>query len=421
MPTRLTTLLLLLTASSVVAEDWPQWRGLNRDGKATIENFNDDWTANPPKLLWTGDGLGQGYSSVSVADGVIYTTGNFDDGQSVIALSEDGGKELWRTPITESSPKHSYEGARCTPTVDGEHLYVVASSGKIACLTREKGDVVWSKDFKQEWGGRMMSGWGFSESPLVDGELVLCTPGGPDATIVALNKTTGDLVWKSAVPDSVGRGKGGAGYSSIVISHGAGVKQYVQLVGKGVIGVRASDGEFLWGYGKVANGTANIPTPIIDGDYVFSSSGYGTGAALLKLSAEGDGVKAKEIYFLTADVFQNHHGGMILDDGYVYAGHGHNNGFPICLELETGKVAWGGKIRGAGGKSATIVFVNDHIIYRYQTGEVALVKATSEDYELKGSFRPEVVKEPSWAHPVVANGKLYLREQDSLMCYDLTK
>jgi outer membrane protein assembly factor BamB len=216
------------------------------------------------------------------------------------------------------------------------------------------------------------------------------------------------------------RGRDGAGYSSVVVSEGAGVKQYVQLVGRGVMGVRASDGKFLWGYNRVANDTANIPTPLVSGDYVFASSGYGTGAVLLKLAKGRSGtVTATEQYFLGSDDFQNHHGGMVLIGDYVYAGHQHGQGFPICLNWKTGKTKWGGKLRGAGEGSAALTCVGDVLIYRYQNGTIGLVRATPSDYELLATFRPEHQERESWSHAAVVDGKLFLREQDHLMCYDV--
>lgn len=211
----------------------------------------------------------------------------------------------------------------------------------------------------------------------------------------------------------------GAGYSSMVISRAGGTKQYIQLVGCGVIGVRASDGKLLWRYRDVANGTANIPTPVISGDYVFSSSAYGAGSALLRLVRSDDDIHAEEAYFLDAKTLQNHHGGMVLVDKHLYLGHGHGKGFPTCVELETGEIAWGGKQRGPGSGSAAVTYYDGHLIFRYQSGEVALIEATPEEYRLQGTFKPEFVEGPSWSHPVVAGGRLYLREQDKLMCYDL--
>jgi len=415
---------LLVGTQSAVAQDtveWPGWRGPGRDAIAPAKGLLTNWEKEAPKLLWMKDGMGSGYSSVSIGHGFIFTTGNKKDGQHVVAAKQATGEVVWSIAITDKVPKHGYDGARTTPTIDGDRLYVVASSGKIVCLSAKDGKTVWSRDFS-DWKGRMMSGWGFAESPLVDGDVVLCTPGGDDAMIVALNKMTGEEVWSSAAPKFGGQPgpvKEGAGYASIVISEAAGVKQYVTLVGRGLIGVRASDGEFLWGYGGVANKTANIPTPIVDGDYVFGSSGYQTGSALLKLSAKGDGVEAEEVYFLDPKQFQNHHGGMVKVGDYVYSGHAHNNGFPICLEFATGKIMWGGDKRGPGGGSAAVLFADGNLIFRYQTGEVALIEATPKAYNLKGVFTPEHQEGKTWAHPVIVDGKLYLREQDKLMCYEL--
>jgi outer membrane protein assembly factor BamB len=375
-----------------------------------------------------GQGVGNGYASVSVADGRIFTTGNHKDGQAVVAVDAKTGDVIWKKTLTDVPPKHGYEGSRCTPTIDGDRLYVIASSGAIFCLKTADGSIQWQRDFKGDWNGAMMSGWGFSESPLVDGDWVLCTPGSKDAMIVALNKMTGDEVWRTAVPDfgaSEGKNgkrlKVGAGYSSIVVSNGGGVKQYVQLVGQGVIGVRASDGEFLWGYDGVANGTANIPTPIAVNDYIFCSTGYNTGSALLKLTASGTGVKVEEVYFLDSKTLQNKHGGMVLVDGYIYCGHGNGTGLPNAINLATGESPWGGPQRGAGRGEAAVVYADGNIIYRYQDGMVELVSASPESYESKGSFMPEHQEGKSWAHPVVVDGLLYLREQDKLMCYDLRR
>ena len=407
-----------LTVTVAIAGDWPQWRGPGRDGKSAETGLIKDWDKTPPKHLWTIEGMGEGFASVSTSKGALYTTGNVEGGQAVIKVNLADHTIAWTKVLTENKPKHGYDGSRCTPTVDGDFLYAVTSDGRISCLKSGDGEVVWTHQFK-EWGGKMHSGWGFSESPLVDGDLVLCTPGGDNAMIVALNKKTGAEVWKSAVPKVGDKGGDGAGYSSIVIGQGAGVKQYVTLVGRGVIGVRASDGKYLWGYNRVANGTANIPTPVTEGDYVFASSGYGTGSCLLKLSKDGEGVKAEEVYFLEPKTFENHHGGFILANGFIYSGAKHDKGFPICVEMKTGEVKWGGDIRGAGDGSAAVTMADGQIIFRYQNGKLALVNATPSGYELHGSFTPVYQERESWAHPVVSNGMLYLREQNKLMCYDL--
>ncbi len=419
---------LTFLTGSCLAADWPHWRGPGMDAKSSETGLNWNWGDDGPELVYNVEGFGRGYASVSIVDGTLYTTGNTEEGgQAVIAADAASGRIKWKTPVTEANPEHSYPGSRSTPTFDNGKLYIVASSGKIVCLDAKGGSIQWEKDFKKEWNGKMMSGWGYSESPLIDGDRVLCTPGGPDAMIVCLNKKDGSEIWRSAVqeftePELEKReGKDGAGYSSIVVSNGAGVKQYVQLIGRGVIGVRASDGKFLWGYNQVANEVANIPTPVTKDDYVFATSSYdGGGAVLLKLSKDGQGVKADPVYWLAKRTFNNHHGGVVLVDGYLYAGHNQNQGFPTCLDFDTGEIEWGADgLRGEGKGSAAIVYVDGHVIFRYQDGRVVAIEATPEEYRVKGQFMPVYQEDKSWAHPVVVDGKLYLREQDRLMCYKL--
>ncbi|MBA4029581.1 MAG: polyvinylalcohol dehydrogenase [Planctomyces sp.] len=411
----------LMAADRVEASgDWPQWRGANRDGISTDKNLLGDWSEKTPELLYEVAGLGAGYASVSIVDDVLYTSGNKGSTQSVTAVDLKTKKIKWSTPITRDVPKHGYEGSRTTPAVVDGKVYAVASSGAIVCLNASDGKPIWRKDFAQEFGGKMMSSWGFSESPLVDGERVLCTPGGNNAMMVALQKNSGKLMWKSNVPDFGEAGKPGAGYSSIVVSEAGGIRQYVQLVGRGLIGVQATNGKPLWGYNRVANPTANIPTPIPSGDYVFASSGYSEGgSALVKINRKGATFSADEVYYKPASELQNHHGGMVMIGDHVYMGHGHNNGFPVCVEWMTGQIVWGGRQRGAGSGSAAVVAADGNVIYRYQSGEVALVEASPKGYNLKGAFTPKVANDPCWSHPVVVDQKLFLRDQDVLMVYDL--
>jgi len=412
----LTILLAASTFTCALAKDWPNWRGPNHDGISEEKGLNWNWGDDGPELLWQEEGCGGGYSSVAVADGKIFTIGNKDGGEHLTAFNEKDGKEVWSTKFGTSSHSNG------TPTVDGDLVYAIGRDGDLVCCKVSNGSKVWSKRFDKDFGGKMMSSWGYSESPVIDGNNLICTPGGKNAMIVALDKKTGRTIWESKMPDDLGgSGKDGAGYSSVAISEGAGVKQYVQMTGRGLISVRAKDGKFLWNYNEVANSTANIPTPLVTGDHVFASTGYGTGSVLVKLSKKGSGVKAEEVYFLDADTLQNHHGGMIRVGKYVYTGHKHNNGFPICVDITTGDVEWGGDERGPGSGSAAITMADGHLIYRYQNGIVALIEATPKEYNLKASFKPAYQKKESWAHPVVANGRLYLREQDKLMCYDLSK
>jgi outer membrane protein assembly factor BamB len=396
---------------TMASTDWPQWRGPRRDAVSTDRGLLQAWPKEGPPLLWTAKGLGRGYSSVSIAGGKIFTMGDRGKEQFLIALDMASQKELWAARVGQP---WGDGGPRCTPTVDGDLVYGLSPHGDLVCVETASGKERWRKNLPRDFHGHMMSGWGYSESPLVDGDKLICTPGGREATLVALNKKTGEVIWRAVVPEG-----DGAGYASAVISQAAGIRQYVQLLGRGIVGVAAKDGKFLWRYNRIANGTANIPTPLVKDDLVFCSTGYDAGSALLRLIADGDGVKAEEVYFLKSRDLQNHHGGLVLVGDYVYGGHGHNNGSPVCVDLKSGKITWR-KDRGPGSGSAAVVYADGELYFRYQDGLMALIEASPEGYKAKGTFKiPHSDRAPSWAHPVVAGGKLYLREQDRIMCYDL--
>jgi outer membrane protein assembly factor BamB len=404
-------------ATPAGAGEWPQWRGPNRDAVSADTGLLKQWADGGPPLAWKASGIGTGLSSVSLAGGRIFTMGDLGDTQYVFALSQQDGKILWRAQVGPAW-REQYGGPRGTPTVDGDLLYAIGTDGDLVCLETATGKERWRKSLTRDFAGYMMSVWAFSESPLVDGDKLLFTPGGNRAAIVAVNKGSGQELWRAQVPPLGPNGKDGAGYSSMVISNGGGMRQYVQLTGRGLVSVRASDGKFLWGYNNIANRTANIPTPLVRGDYVFGATGYGAGAALLKLSKDGDGVRAEEVYFHPGNVLQNHHGGFVLVGDYLYAGHGHNQGFPVCLEFLTGKILWG-PLRNNGRNSAAVVYADGNLYFRYQSGLVVLIEATPEGYKEKGSFQIPNVNHPSWPHPVVVGGKLYLREQDTLYVYNV--
>jgi len=416
-------LLLVFAAHPLLATDWPQWRGVHRDGRSPETGLLQEWPADGPPLAWRIGGLGGGFSSLSVADGRIYTLGDLDDGQYAMALAQADGSPLWRTRIGPTW-ESSYLGPRSTPTVDGEHLYIMNTEGDVICLEAASGKEIWRRSLPDDFGSFMMQAmgntdWKYAESPLVDGDRVIVTPGVTGAGLVALDKKSGEEIWRVKTGRIGSMGAYGAAYSSVVISHGGGVKQYVQFIGRGVIGVEAETGKLLWGYNAVANDIANIATPLVDGDHVFASSGYGTGAGLLHLTGDGEGgVDAEEVYFLEAGTFQNHHGGMILHDGHVFTGTGHNKGLPLAVRMADGEVAWGPE-RNDGKSSAAITYADSRLYFRYQNGLMILVEATPEAYREHGSFMIPDVKKPSWSHPVVADGKLYLREQDNLFCYDI--
>lgn len=405
---------------SAQSGDWPQWRGPNRDGVSTETGLLTSWPEGGPPRIWTATGLGRGLSTVSVTGGRVFTMGDRRNGQYVIALDDSTGRELWSTRV---GGRHDdeYGGPRSTPTVDGDLLYVVDTDGDLVCLETATGRERWRKDMPDQFGGRMMSSWRFAESPLVDGDRVVVTPGGRNAGMVALDKTTGREIWRATIPDFGRQGTSGAGYSSIVVSEAAGVRQYIQLMGAGVVSVRAEDGWFMWGYDRVANRTANITTPIVRGNYVFASSAYGAGSAMLEILPDAGGrTRAVERYFVPANALQNHHGGLVELNGFVYGGHGPSNGFPVCLRLEDGEMMWD-RTRGAGTGSAAITAADGHLYFRYQNGVVALIEANPDAYRLKGQFEIPNVRNPSWPHPVIAGGRLYLREQDALHVYDVSR
>jgi outer membrane protein assembly factor BamB len=334
--------------------------------------------------------------------------------QYIIAFDLASRSRAW---LARVGPPHD-DGPRCTPTVDGEKVYALGTEGDLLCVQADTGQEIWRKNLPRDFQGQMMSGWKYSESPLVDGEKLVCTPGGKQAALVALNKQTGQVIWKCRPPNP--ELTGGAGYASIVPSQGAGARQYVTLMGHGVVGVSAADGKLLWTYERVANGTANIPTPVVDGDFVFISTAYGGGAALLKLSKREPGVKAQEVYFLRANTFQCHHGGFLKVGDYIYGADGQGQGNPICLEMATGKVKWKEKEPGSG--SGAVLYADGLLFYRYEDDTVALIEANPEKYRLRGVFKaPHLpgMDGPGWVHPVVLEGKLYLRHNDVLLCYDV--
>ena len=375
------------------------------------------WPASGPPLAWKATGLGAGFSSLAISGDRIFTMGDRGQNQFLIALNRADGRQLWAAQI---GPAWDDEmpGPRGTPTVDGDRVYALGTEGDLVCSDAATGKILWQKSTR-DFNGTMMSEWKYSESPLVDGDKVIFSPGNFGSLLVALNKNTGAPVWRGEGARLGQRGSNGAGYASAVVSEGAGVRQYVQLTGRGLIGVRASDGKLLWSYNRIANDVANIPTPVVRGDYVFASTGYGAGSALLKLKPSAQGVDFEEVYFLDAKTFQNHHGGFVLVGDYLYAGHGHNMGLPICLELLTGKVRWGGNARNAGSGSAAVAYADGRLYFRYQNGLMMLLEAKPDAYQERGSFQLPSVRKPSWSHPVILGGRLYLREQDTLYVYDI--
>lgn len=420
-------LVLPLTALAITqpvlsqAEDWPTFRGANRTAISNETDLLDAWEQNGPKLLWSSKGAGSGYASTAVSAGRIYTLGDNPStsnapGQFVSCFDLETGKQLWIAqtgPAWNGHPSQpSWNGARCTPTVDDNRLYVINADGTLFCLSTS-GKIVWQKSLVKELGGKKHDSWGYGESPLVDGDRLICTPGGSEATLVALDKSSGELIWKCSRPDDVG-----AGHSSVVITHVGGKKIYVQNTAGGPMGVDAESGELLWDY-DIPAPVAFIPTPVVRDDYVFTVAGYGTGGALLQQIVGRDGkVSVKEIYGLNREL-DTKHGGVILVGDYLFAGNQDRNQI-YCANFLTGEVVW--KKRGSGTGSTTVMFADGKLIARFQNGTVALAKISSDGYEEVSSFQTPGSGRgamPSWAHPVVSDGKLLLREDDVVLCYDI--
>ena len=404
--------LILTFAAAATAADFPQWRGPKRDGVSPEKSLLKQWPEGGPKLLWQAKGAGGGYSTPAVAGERLYLMGNRGmDEEFVQARSVADGKEAWTVRVGKvgnPDQRPPYPGSRSTPTVDGDALYALGSDGDLVCLEAASGKERWRKSLRKDFGGQPGT-WAYSESPLVDGDVVVVTPGGAEATLVALNKKNGEVVWKSAVP-----GGDKAAYASIIVVETGGVKQYVQFVEKGLVGVDAKTGKFLWRYDKTAQGSpANMPTPVAKDGFVYSATNRG-GGGLVKLTTAGDAVKAEEVYFdkkLPTAI-----GGAVLVGDHLYGVAGNAL---MCAEFATGKEKWSERGIGAG----SVLFADGHLYVHGENGDVALVEATPEGYREKGRFtppdQPNRGQSKAWAYPVVANGKLHLRDLDSVWCYDV--
>ena len=398
-------LALFLSLTFAQAEDWPQWRGSERDGISREKGLLQAWPEGGPKLAWKTQGLGVGYSSVSVTGGKIYTLGDLDDGSYAIAIKESDGSPVWKTQIGEAGGHRGYPGTRATPTVQDGKVFVLNQFSDLACLDAETGKLIWKKNLVSDFGGKMMSGWKYSESPLVDGGKVVVTPGGRNGTLLALDSKTGNKIWQTEEWQDT------AGYSSVIIATIHGTRQYIQLTGKSVAGIDPDSGKVLW-KGDRPGKTAVVPTPVVKDDIVFVTSAYGVGCNGFRISKEGESWSAEELYANKS--IANHHGGVILVDGHVY---GSSGGTFRSVNIETGDLNF---TERSAGKGAT-VYADGRYYLRAENGPVALLEATPEGLKEHGRFnQPDRSKHKAWPHPVVSNGKLYLRDQDLLLAYEVS-
>jgi outer membrane protein assembly factor BamB len=402
-----------------LAADWPQWLGPTRDSLSKETGLLSEWPKDGPKLLWQITGIGEGYGAPAIAGGRAYVITNQGvEEETLRALSVEDGKTIWSLRLGKvGNPDQApaYPAARSTPTVDGGLVYAFSSDGDLACVEADTGKVRWKLSARQQYGGEPGK-WAYSESPLLDGNTLVVTPGGAQATMLAVNKKTGKLIWKSAIP-----GGEAAGYSSAILVNGGGRKQYVQFLSKGVVGVDAKSGKMLWRFDETSKGPANIPTPVAHDGYVYSTARSMTVGSLVKLqpAASGGGVTAEKVYFERG--LPSAIGGAVRVGDTLFGTTGEGL---VAAEFLTGKLRWKNESVGAGA-----VLYADGRLYVYgEDGAAALVEATPEEYREKGRFtppgkpsHPRGAREKSWAYPVVANGRLYLRDLGTMWCYDVRK
>ena len=405
---------ILCLPSLVVADDWPQWRSINRDGKSSETGLLQSWPEAGPPLLWKIEGCGTGYSAMSISNGRLFTMGNHGDDEYVLAFLEQDGKPLWRVRNGKAYRSSSGNGPRSTPTVDGDLVYSLGATGNLSCLSADDGRQVWQVNILQVFDGNNL-GWGLSESVLIEGDMVICTPGGPDKSIVAIDKKTGRTIWTSKGINHP------ASYASAMALTVDNVRQIVHVTGHAAVGLQATDGKLLWQYSR-ASSTANCATPLVHDNNVFVTSGYGTGCALLELAGHDGMPQSQEVYF--NKVMKNHHGGVVLVNGYVY---GYSNRF-VSMNFLTGQRAW----RDPGPGKCSLIYADGHLYALSQDGIMALVEATPQQYVEKSRFVfnkyqqfklggvEEQDEKPTFTPPVIANGRLFLRDQDTIYCYDIT-
>jgi outer membrane protein assembly factor BamB len=387
-----------IALSQANSASWPQWRGPNRDGISKETGLLKQWPAEGPPLLWKARGAGGGFSSFSVTNGRLYTMGLRGEREFIIAFDAATGKEAWATPNGSAFRNDRGDGPRGTPTIDGDRLYALGGSGDLSALDVKTGKLIWSKNILQEFGGRNIT-WGISESPLIVGDKLLVNPGGPGASIVALNKSDGSVIWKSQSDK--------AGYSSAIPVDVNGATQVVFFTHQRAVGLDLKDGKLLWEYAKPANNVANAATPIARGNRVFISSDYGTGGGVVEIKPDGS---AQEVWF-TKDM-RNHHSSSVLVGDYLY---GFSSAILTAIKFDTGEIAWRDRSVGKG----SLVYADGRLYCFSERGVMGLVEAMPTGYVERGRFKIEAGSLETWTHPVVAGGRLYLRDQDTIYAYDV--
>lgn len=422
MTPRLALLAVFAAGGLAAAADWPAFRGPNRDGLSPEIGLLKEWPKEGPKLTWTAKNLGLGFGTPSVADGKIFGVGT-RDGKDGVWAKEADGTELWFTPYADATKVgRQANGPGGTPTFHNGKLFAVSLNGTLVCLDAAKGTKEWSKSYKDDFGGNLPQ-WGYNDSVLVDGDNIICAPCGSKGAVVALKMKDGEVVWKTEM-----RSGGGGGYSSPVKATFNKTPMYVVLLGDagGVVGLSVDTGKVLWQYkGKAAaGGVAQIPIPVVKDDKVWVSCSYGGGAALLQVVPKGAEFEVKEVKAYKKPELNNHHGGMVLVGDHVYFGHDQNNGKPVCVDFKSGEITWGPENNPAGGAgSAAVLHADGRLYFRYQNGVMVLIEPDPKALKVVSSFKLPAPDQPankeSWPHPVIVNGKLLVRDQTVMYCYDV--
>ncbi len=404
----LTLLAFVSPGSLSSAEDWPQWRGIDRNGLTTETGLLKEWPSEGPEQVWISREAGLGYAGPAIVGDRLYMLGSLEGESHLMAFDVHSGKRVWATSIGEDYDNDWGDGPRSTPTVEGDHVWAMGARGVLVCCKTSDGTKVWEVEM-EDLGGQIPT-WGYAESPLVDGDKVLCTPGGDEGAIAAFDKLTGKLLWQTAeVVDK-------AHYSSIVKSKRDSYDVYVQLLPSRVVGVNATDGTVLW-ESHWPGQTAVIPTPLIHDDDIFVTSGYGVGCRLLKMNAQGDSVETE----YDNKNMKNKHDGFVRVGDHIY---GYSDGVGwICQEWATGEIVWREKSKLEKGS----IGYADGMLYLLgeREGEVVLIDATPEGWSEKGRFQLGPLTEQRsprggiWVHPVISNGRLYLRDQELLYSFNV--
>jgi outer membrane protein assembly factor BamB len=409
-PYMLVTAVLVLAGPSA-ATDWPQWRGPNRDGHAPEVRLSRSWPETGPAVAWRVDGLGSGHSTPSIANGRLFLIVNHVMDESVVALDAGSGSKLWqrrfgRVGAPDQDP--SYPGARSTPSVDGDRVYALSSDGELACLNAASGEIRWSRQLREEFGG-VLGTWAYAESPLVDGPRVVVSPGGTEAAVLALDKLTGEVAWQLGLPDG-----GPAGYASIIVDESTGVRQYVGYLSSGLVGIEPESGRLLWRYeGETKNSPAVIPTPIAHRGHVYAGSFRG-GAGVVELGSGTDPWTVTPVH--ASDKLPSNVGGVLRVDDHLYGTAG--NAF-ACVDFFTGEQAWADRSIGP----ASAAFADGILVLHGENGDLAMVEATPDGYHELARFsppdRPEMGQAKAWTYPVLADGRLFIHEGGTVWAYEV--